>query len=468
VSDGGWQRVHPLSPLLRMWAALVGVAAVIVFQQAESLRWAWDRIEDSPLPGVVVIPAALVVLVVVFLLGWLLSWPWWRATRWRVGEEEISVRRGVLSTQLRTARFDRVQAVDLVEPLAPRLFRLAGVKVETAGGADSAVSVEYLPRVQAEELRDALLGRVRRRNEVASTGMTQPEVLQGSVVVPEIPVTRSIVAAALTGPTAVTVVIVLVSVFTPAGLALLLPAVAGLGPWIWGLLNRSWRFTATSDGHLLGITFGFSERRRQTVPLDRIHAVQISQPLLWRMLGWWKVDVDIAGYGEPGKDGATTAVLPVGSLEQALALVTLLGPLDHGQVGTLMRPDGVPTTADSTGGVRVFRSPASARWVSPLDRTRQGVVLVSRDIDADGGTTDTALVCHRGRLRRSVSVIDPAHVQELSHRRGPLRRMLGLSTVRFDLVPGPVKMVGRDLPAEDAVELLTRLRQRALPTGRSR
>jgi putative membrane protein len=40
--------------------------------------------------------------------------------------------------------------------------------------------------------------------------------------------------------------------------------------------------------------------------------------------------------------------------------------------------------------------------------------------------------------------------------------------VRFDLVPGPVKMVGRDLPAEDAVELLTRLRQRALPTGRSR
>ena len=34
MSDGGWQRVHPLSPLLRMWAALVGVAAVILFQQA--------------------------------------------------------------------------------------------------------------------------------------------------------------------------------------------------------------------------------------------------------------------------------------------------------------------------------------------------------------------------------------------------------------------------------------------------
>lgn len=461
MSDEGWQRVHPLSPLLRMWAALVGVAAVILFQQAESLRWAWDRIEDSTLPGVVVIPAVLVVLVVVFLLGWLLSWPWWRATRWRVGEEEISVRRGVLSTQLRTARFDRVQAVDLVEPLAPRLFRLAGVKVETAGGADSAVSVEYLPRAQAEQLRDALLGRVRRRPDA------QPDAPQGAVVVPQIPVTRSIVAAVLTGPTAATVALVLLSVATPVGLALLLPAVAGLGPWIWGLLNRSWRFTATLTDRLLGITFGFSERRRQTVPMDRIHAVQISQPLLWRMLDWWKVDVDIAGYGETTKGGATTAVLPVGSLDQALALVTLLGPLDRAEVHALMRPDGVPDVADSTGGVRVYRSPASARWVSPLDRTRQGVVLVSGGGETDTAT-DTALVCHRGRLRRSVSVIDPAHVQELSHRRGPLRRMLGLSTVRFDLVPGPVRMVGRDLPAEDAVELLTRLRQRALPTGRSR
>ena len=465
MSDEGWQRVHPLSPLLRMWAALVGVAAVILFQQAETLRWAWDRIEDSPLPGVVAIPAVLVVLVAVFLLGWLLSWPWWRATRWRVGEEEISVRWGVLSTQLRTARFDRVQAVDLVEPLAPRLFRLAGVKVETAGGADSAVSVEYLPRGQAEQLRDALLGRVRRRPDVPAPDEPRPDAEQGTVVVPEIPVTRSIVAAVLTGPTAATVLAVLVSVATPAGLALLLPAVAGLGPWIWGLLNRSWRFTATSDDHLLGITFGFSERRRQTVPLDRIHAVQISQPLLWRMLDWWKVDVDIAGYGEPGKGGATTAVLPVGSLDQALALVAHLGPLGRGEVDALMRPDGVPDGADPTGDVRVYRSPASARWVSPLDRTRQGVVLVGGDGDV---STDTALICHRGRWRRSVSVIDPAHVQELSHRRGPLRRMLGLSTVRFDLVPGPVRMVGRDLPAAEAEELLTRLRQRALPTGRSR
>ncbi|WP_297005138.1 PH domain-containing protein [uncultured Corynebacterium sp.] len=464
-----------------MWAALVGVAAVILFQQAETLRWVWDRVVESPLPGVVVIPVVLAVLVGVFLLGWLLSWPWWRATRWRVDDEAISVRRGVLSTQLRTARFDRVQAVDLIEPLAPRLFRLAGVRVETAGGADSAVSVEYLPRARAEQLRDALLGRVRVLPDAPdgpdAPAAPEPAARPGTVVVPQIPATRSLAAAVLAGPTAVTLLIVLVSAATPAGLALLLPAVAGLGPWIWGLLNRSWRFTAVlsgrftavspgrDDDRLLVVTFGFSERRRQTVPLDRIHAVRVSQPLLWRPLGWWKVDVDIAGYGEPGQGGATTAVLPVGTLDQAFALVALLGPLDRGQVDTLVRPGRVP---EPRAGVRVYRSPASARWVSPVDRTRQAVVLVAGEGSGRGTDRnhDTALVCHCGRWRRSASVIDPAHVQELSHRRGPLRRMLGLATVRFDLVPGPVTMVGRDLSSVDAVDLLTRLRQRTLPTGR--
>lgn len=459
----GWQRVHPLSPLLRMWAALVGVAAVILFQQSETLRWVWDRIAESPLPGAVVVPAAFAVLVAVFLLGWLVSLPWWRAARWRVDAEEISVRRGVLTTQLRTARFDRVQAVDLVEPLVPRLFRLAGVRVETAGGAGSAVNVEYLPRAQAEQLRDALLGRVRGLPDAAS------DIAPDAAVVPEIPIGRSVTAAALTGPTAVTLLVVLVSVATPAGLALLLPAVAGLGPWIWGLLNRSWRFTATVTGtgpdRLLGITFGFSERRRQTVPLDRIHAVRVSQPLLWRLLDWWKVDVDVAGYGEPGKGGSTTAVLPVGSLDQALAVVTLLGPLDREKVGALVRPDGVP---EPGAGIRVYRSPASARWVSPVDRTRQGVVLVGTDDTGSTAGAGSALVCHRGRWRRSASVIDPAHVQELSHRRGPVRRLLGLATVRFDLVPGPVRMAARDLPADEAVDLLTRLRRRTLPAGRTR
>lgn len=464
-----WRRVHPLSPLLRMWAVLVGVAAVVIFQQAEQLGRLRDLLADSSLPTALVVLVAVVAVPVVFALGWLVSLPWWHAAGYRVDDEEIAMRRGVVSKQVRTARFDRVQAVDLVEPLAPRLFRLAGVKVETAGGADSAVSVEYLPRKDAEELRTTLLHLVNGTPQDADDhwplvdgagDQGTPGGEGGTVIVPPIPIGLSLAAAALSGATVAFLITVVVSLTTPAGLALLVPVAVGVVPWLWGVLNTSWRFTARLSGDVLGVTFGLTERRRQSVPLARIHAVQVSQPLVWRLLGWWKVKVDVAGYGDENSNGgSTTTILPVGDLDQTLRVLELVSPLDAGEIVGLAHPEGIGTeTAGDAGtagddGVRYYRSPVAARWVSPIDRRRQGVTLVSAK----------AVVCHRGRVYRAVSVIAPSHIQELSLRRGPVQQMLGLSGVRFDLVPGPVSMAGRDLTEEDAVDLVSRLRQRQLP-----
>lgn len=473
IADGQWRRVHPLSPLLRMWAVLVGIVAVIAAQQAETLGRLRDLLEESPLPTGLVVVAVVVAIPVVFLIGWVVSLPWWRAVGYRIDGEEIAVRRGVVSRQLRTARFDRVQAVDLVEPLAPRLFRLAGVKVETAGGSGSSVAVEYLPRQDAEDLRSHLLtlvhgvpGQTDHGDDLSHTGhpghtdlRTDWRKPNGSAVVPMIPITRSLVAAALSGATVLVVVGTAVALATPAGLAVLLPVLAGAVPWVWGVLNTSWRFTATQDGDVLGITFGLTERRRQSIPRTRVHAVEVSQPVAWRLLGWWKVRVDVAGYGaESASDGSTTTVLPVGDLSLALHVLETLTPLDGRAIAAVAHPEG--RARDGSPTAHTYLSPRSARWVSPVDRTRQGTTLVS---DPDGSGQLTAVVSHQGLFRRAVSVISPAHIQELSYRRGPVQNMLGLAGVRFDLVPGPVSMAGRDLTTADAVDLVTRLRARRLP-----
>lgn len=467
IADGQWRRVHPLSPLLRMWAVLVGIVAVIAAQQAETLGRLRDLLEDSPLPTGLVVVAVLVAIPVIFLIGWVVSLPWWRAAGYRIDGEEIAVRRGVVSRQLRTARFDRVQAVDLVEPLAPRLFRLAGVKVETAGGSGSSVAVEYLPRQDAEDLRSHLLSLVHGVPGVPGVpgapgqsdhGDDATED-HGSAVVPMIPITRALVAGALSGATVLVVAGAAVALATPAGLAVLLPVLAGAVPWVWGVLNTSWRFTATLDGEVLGITFGLTERRRQSVPLARVHAVEVSQPVAWRLLGWWKVRVDVAGYGaESSSDGSTSTVLPVGDLSLALHVLETLTPLDSPAIAAVAHPEG--RARDGFPAAHTYLSPRNARWVSPVDRTRQGTTLVS---DPGGSGQLTAVVSHHGLFRRAVSVISPAHIQELSYRRGPVQKVLGLAGVRFDLVPGPVSMSGRDLTTADAVDLVTRLRARRLP-----
>jgi putative membrane protein len=462
-AEGGWLRVHPLSPLLRMWAVLVGVVAVLAAQQAEGLRRLWDLLDDSPLPTGLVVVAVLVAVPVVFLLGWVVSLPWWRATGYRIDGEEIAVPRGVVSRQSRTARFDRVQAVDLVEPLAPRLFRLAGVRVETAGGSGSSVAVEYLRRRDAEDLRARLLSLVHGVPDNADDRAPLPGDTGARRVVPTIPVTRSLVAAALSGATVLVVIGVVVALATPAGPAVLVPVLLGAVPWAWGVLNTSWRFTANLDGDVLGITFGLTERRRQSVPLARIHAVEVSQPVAWRIPGWWRVRVDVAGYGAEsgsgsGSGGSTTTVLPVGDLSLALHVLEMLSPLDSREVTAVAHPEG----RDRAGypGARAYLSPRPARWVSPVDRTRQGTTLLA---GRGGDGPLTAVVSHHGFLRRVVAVISPAHIQELSYRRGPVQSVLGLAGVRFDLVPGPVSMAGRDLAAADAEDLVSRLRARRLP-----
>ena len=195
------------------------------------------------------------------------------------------------------------------------------------------------------------------------------------------------------------------------------------------------------------------------MPLARVHAVEVSQPVAWRLFGGWRVRVDVAGYGDDsGSDGATTTVLPVGDLPTALHVLGVLSPLDVRETTAVAHPEG----RDRAGfpGALTYLSPRPARWVSPVDRTRQGTTLVA---GPDGDGPLRAVVTHRGLLRRVVAVVSPAHIQELSYRRGPVQQALGLAGVRFDLVPGPVSMAGSDLATADAEDLVSRLRARRLP-----
>ena len=212
--------------------------------------------------------------------------------------------------------------------------------------------------------------------------------------------------------------------------------------------STSWLFTAKIDDadRVLHLSYGLTERRRQAVPLDRVHAVKVSQTPLWRLVGWWRVQVSVAGYGGPlnSKTESTSTVLPVGSRETALAVFAEI---------TGMAPETIERVAAPEGhGEPQFTSPAIARWVSPIDRRRQAVTLA-----------EDRAITHHGRVGRSVETIETAHIQELSLTHGPIQRLLGLATVRLDLVPGPVYMKGRDLAHADAEALVEKLRDRRLP-----
>ena len=438
-----FRRVHRLTPLLRLWSVILAlIAAFALNVNLEALRDIFafitgehrgEALRDTAL--------ALAAFVAVCAVVWLASGLWWRRMGYQLGADELSLRRGLFSTQLRTARYDRTQAVDVVEPVIARLFRLAAVRVETAGGQSSVIEIAYLKKADAEALREDILARVHGAPAPAAdtdidataadltSAPTPAEPAEESALVPEIPIARSLVAAALRTSTLFLVGFLIVVVVTRLPLSTALPILVSALPNAWNVLDSSWRYTARTDGEVLNITYGLADRRRQSIRLDRIHAVQITQPFLWRPLGWYEVRVSVAGYGASasGKASGSTRILPVGSLAQARQFLPA---------------DAAPT----------YASPARAKWVSPLDYRQQTVAL-----------TGDYVIVRNGRLNRRVKAIHTSHIQELTYRRGPISQALGLATVDLDLVQGPVRMAARNLTLADATALLARLRSRQLP-----
>ena len=421
-----FRRVHRLTPLLRLWSVILAlIAAFALNVNLAALRdilafitgeHRGEALRDTAL--------ALAGFIAVCAVVWLVSGLWWRRMGYRLGAEELSLRRGLLSAQLRTARYDRTQAVDVVEPVIARLFRLAAVRVETAGGQSSVIEIAYLKKADAEALRDDILARVH------GAPISQTETpAEEPALVPEIPIARSLIAAALRTSTLFLAGFLILVVVTRLPLSTALPILVGAIPNAWNVLDSSWRYTARTDGEVLNITYGLADRRRQSIRLDRIHAVQITQPFLWRPLGWYEVRVSVAGYGASasGKASGSTRILPVGTLAQARQFLPA---------------DAAPT----------YASPARAKWVSPLDYRQQTVAL-----------TGDYVIVRNGRLNRRIKTIHTSHIQELTYRRGPISQALGLATVDLDLVQGPVRMAARNLTLADATALLARLRSRQLP-----
>ena len=124
-------RVHPLTPVLRAWSFIV---ASIIFAVTTFSDYTFDLVHrllsndrTETLQAAGIIGAGVVIAAGASLL-------WWRATSYTVTDIDIVFRWGLIRRKIRSARLDRTQAIDVVQPFDARLFGLAAVRIETAGG----------------------------------------------------------------------------------------------------------------------------------------------------------------------------------------------------------------------------------------------------------------------------------------------------------------------------------------------
>jgi len=410
-------RLHPLTPLLR-GIKVLGVLAAIVTQQTLTATG------TGPAMAVVAVAVPLA-----FLAGYLS----WRFTSYRIEGGDLRLETGVLFRRSRRVPLARLQAVDVVRPLFARALGLAELRLEVVGAGQAEAPLAYLSEPDAHRLRARLLA--------LSAGVSEDAPEPDEQVLVVVPTTALVVSVLLGVPlilTAAFVVVLAVTVIIDPVLSLgvlagvLAPAALSVGGLSVRRLLTEYGFTLAQSPDGLRLRSGLLETRAQTVPPDRVQAVRISQPLLWRRRDWVRVEVDVAGYGREGSQSLGAALLPVaprGLAESVLERVL---------------PDLFP------GSVPLRPAPQRARWLDWLQWSQLAV-----------GVDERRTVVRSGWARRVLVVVPHAKVQSVRDVQGPLQRRLGLASVSVDSAGRTIAASARHRDEGEARQLVDEISARA-------
>ena len=486
--SGEWRRLHPLSPLLRGGVVLIAILGYagsqlygrvlesiglgVLSPNGDTSGGAGPSGPDGLVEEATAHPLLALAALVVFLGAIaLVNWVAWRFSRFRVDAGQVELRQGVLFRQHRQVRLERVQAVEISRPLTARLLGLARVVVQSAGGSDSTLSLSFLDLGRAEALREHLLELAGRSDEVAlrpasgglepadagtsPVGAPGPTAAANARPVLEVPNGRLFVATILHGSTIALGVVLLVAAMVAgvrsvgplalAGVPAMLPVAIGVafGRVKELLVHGNFRLADTGTG--VRVQEGLTDLRTTTIPLHRIQAIELVQPLWWRRFGWWRLRVNVAGSGGSGdgEGSRDTTLLPVGTLDEARLVLSLLAP-------------AVPATAWETA---VLGNDPSAGWrgVSPRSRVLDPLSW-RRNAWSDAAG---AVLLRSGRWTRRAVGVPHARIQSLAVRQGWLEARLALATVQVVTAPGPVRPVLAHLDAGAAEEFLDEVSERA-------
>jgi putative membrane protein len=416
------RRLHPVTPLRRAWAPIAVVAGWAVHDPDQAQRQLTRLTTGTLLAGLaVLLPAAA-------LYGFM---TWW-FTHFAVTDTELRIRTGLVFRRTAHIRLERIQAVDVTQPLLARVAGVAKLRLDVIG-ANKKDELAFLGADEARALRAELLARA-----AGFAPETAHEVGEApSRELLRVPPGVLAVSLLLTGATWGTLAAALVvppvlwlfthSVWTVLATAVPLLGAAGASSVGRFVGEYDWTVGESPDG--LRLDHGLLDRAHETVPPGRVQTVRIVQPLLWRRRDWVRVELDVAG-------SSNSVLVPVAPREAAGAIVMRVLP-------------GVTVPLRAA----LFRPPRRAARCVPVWWRGHGLAV-----------SGAVFAARSGLLRRSLALVPHAKVQSVRLTQGPWERLWRVADVHVDT--GADKTVTARLrDADEAAELLRAQAERSR-TGR--
>ena len=415
------RRLHPVTPLRRAWAPVAVVIGWAVHDPDQAQH------QLTRLTATTLLIAIAVLVPVAALYGFM---TWW-FTHFAVTESELRIRTGLLFRRTAHIRLERIQAIDVTQPLLARVAGVAKLKIDVIGTDKKKDELAFLGEREARALRAELLARA-----AGFAPETAHEV--GEAPAHELlrtPPLDLAISVVLTGATWGSLVAALVvpsllwlathSVWTVLATAVPLLGAAGATSVGRFVGEYDWTVGESPDG--LRIDHGLLDRTHETVPPGRVQTVRIVEPLLWRRRGWVRVELDVAG-------SSNSVLVPVAPRAVAESVVARVLP-------------GVTVPA------AVSRPPKRAGRCVPVWWRGHGLAV-----------TDAVFAARHGLLRRSLALVPHAKVQSVRLAQGPWERLWRVADIHVDT--GADKTVTARLrDAQEAAELLRAQAERSR-TGR--
>jgi len=403
------RRLHPVTPFRRAWAPVAVIAGWAVHDPSQAQEQLTRLTTTALLIGLAVfVPGAA-------LYGFLSCW----FTHFAVTGTELRIRTGLLFRRTAHIRLDRLQAVDVTQPLLARVAGVAKLKIDVVG-TDKKDELAYLGEGEARALRAELLARAAGFAPETAHEVGEAPVRQLLHVPPAVLAVSLVLTGATWGSLAAAIVVPPLlwfathSVWTVLATGVPLLGAAGASSVGRFVGEYDWTVGESPDG--LRIDHGLLDRTHETVPPGRVQTVRIVEPLLWRRRGWVRVELDVAG-------SSNSMLVPVATREIAESVIA-------GVLPGVMVPSSMS------------RPPRRAGWCVPFWWRGYGLAV-----------TDTVFAARHGLLRRSLSLVPHAKVQSVRLTQGPWERFKGVADVHVDT--GADKTVTARLRgASEAAELL--------------
>lgn len=385
---------------------------------------------------------------------------WWRFV-YRVEDGELQIRQGVLVRKNLYLTKDRIQVIDVTAGILQRMFGLVKVEIKTAGSTSREASISAVSLAEAKYLTQLLRNNGQQKDEATETESAAEEYEKF-----ELPGKELLIAASTSGSfgIALSIIATIFSQIEP------LLDESAVGEWIlnyipsdtdtmfivslilffvvfaWlmsfiGTILRFGGFTLTLNKDEMIIRRGIFEKKKITVPFNRIQAVRVVEGVMRQPLGYATVYVESAGYGDQ-KGSGSVVICPLIRKAQIKSFIQKILP----EYNCDMQPLTPPKRAVTRYIIRssavlalvlaciywLFNTPGII-WLLMIPGLFWGWL---RHSDAAVGTDRERIVIRYRVLARTTAIVRKNRAQDMTDSASLIQRYRDLANLEVSVASG--------------------------------